>query len=73
MLWHWGALDGDKAMIVAGVTSDLTDTVHAGNLVKEAAKITGGRGGGRADFAQAGGVNSNELQKALDKVFELIN
>ena len=67
-----GTSDGEKASIIAGVTADLTDKIHAGNLVKEAAKVTGGRGGGRADFAQAGGLDSKQLQKALDKVFELI-
>ncbi|RMG39227.1 MAG: alanine--tRNA ligase [Candidatus Dadabacteria bacterium] len=60
-------------VIVAGVTPDLTKKVHAGVLVKEAASACGGRGGGRPDFAQAGGVNPAMLNQTLDKFFELIS
>ena len=50
------ASDNDgKAALVVSVTRDLTDRLHAGNLIKELAPIVGGRGGGRPDFAQAGG------------------
>ena len=48
------ANDG-KAALVVSVTRDLADRVHAGNLIRELAPIVGGRGGGRPDFAQAGG------------------
>ena len=44
-----------KAALVVSVTQDLTGRVHAGRLVKELAPIIGGKGGGRPDFAQAGG------------------
>ena len=44
-----------KAALVVSVTQDLTGRVHAGQLVKELAPIIGGKGGGRPDFAQAGG------------------
>lgn len=64
---------GDSGILVAGVTSDLASTLHAGSLVKEAVKETGGRGGGRADFAQAGGVDPTKLGDALDKFFGLVN
>ena len=64
---------GDSAIIVAGVTSDLTPGVHAGNLIKEAAKVSGGKGGGRPDFAQAGGVNPAQIGIALDKIYELVS
>ncbi|MGI6524652.1 MAG: alanine--tRNA ligase [Bdellovibrionota bacterium] len=60
------------AVLVVGVTPDLTERVSAGTLVKEAAKVSGGKGGGRADFAQAGGLAPDQIQKALDKVFHLI-
>ena len=63
---------GEKAIIVAGVTSDLTPKVSAGGLIKEAAKIGGGKGGGRPDFAQAGGIDKTALSQALNRIFELI-
>lgn len=62
-----------QAMIVAGVTADLTASVNAGQLIKEATKVSGGRGGGKADFAQAGGVDPAKLKSALDTIFTLIN
>ena len=46
-----------KAALVVSVTPDLVDRVHAGQLVKTLAPIIGGKGGGRPDFAQAGGRN----------------
>ncbi len=67
-----GSQQGDKGLIIAGVTSDLTEKIHAGTLVREAAKATGGKGGGRPDFAQAGGLDPALLPKALDLVFGLV-
>lgn len=64
--------DGKKASLVVGITSDLKDSIHAGKLVKEAASAAGGKGGGRPDFAQAGGLDADKMQAALDKVFSLI-
>ncbi len=63
---------GDSAVLVAGVTPDLTASVHAGNLIKEASKAAGGKGGGRADFAQAGGVPAAKIEQALGKILELV-
>lgn len=68
-----GSSQAGKGLIVAGVTSDLTKQVNAGQLVKEAASVSGGRGGGRADFAQAGGVDPAKLDVALDKLFEMVS
>ncbi|SES72104.1 alanyl-tRNA synthetase [Natronincola peptidivorans] len=63
-----------KVNFVATVTKDIVNKgVHAGSLVKEAAKITGGGGGGRPDMAQAGGKNSEKIQEALEKVESLLN
>ena len=45
---------GDKTMLVAGVTNDLISTYKAGDLIRTAAETLGGKGGGRPDFAQAG-------------------
>ena len=56
------ASDNDgKAALVVSVTRDLTDRVHAGNLIKALAPIVDGRGGGRPDFAQAGGRKTDRL------------
>jgi alanyl-tRNA synthetase len=68
-----GGQAGESAILVAGVTPDLVKTLHAGNLVKEAVKLSGGKGGGRPDFAQAGGVNPEQLTATLDKFFELVS
>src|SRR2546425_6212894 len=50
-----GAADEERALLVAGVTKDLTGRYHAGQIIKQLAPLVGGRGGGRPDFAQAGG------------------
>lgn len=67
-----GSAQGATAVIVAGVTPDLTSSVHAGNLVRDAAKFSGGKGGGRPDFAQAGGVKAAQLNETLDKLFSMV-
>ena len=57
-----------------GITNDLTDKFNAVDLVKEAASILEGKGGGgRKDFAQAGGVNKNKIDKAYKAVLKKIN
>jgi alanyl-tRNA synthetase len=60
-----GATQGDRVQLVAAVTKDLTGRVHAGDLVKRVAEAVGGGGGGRPDFAQAGGRNPAGLGGAL--------
>ena len=62
------AVDGSKVSLVAGVTDDTTGQIKAGDLVNFVAEQVGGRGGGRADMAQAGGDNPKELENALAKV-----
>jgi alanyl-tRNA synthetase len=50
-----GSVESDtKVLLVAGVTSDLTGRIKAGELIGAIAAKIGGKGGGRADFAQAG-------------------
>lgn len=62
-----------KASIVVGVTKDLTDKYSAIDLVKAAATVTGGQGGGgRPDMAQAGGPDASKLDEAIAKVRTLI-
>ena len=61
-------------MLVASVTQDLIDRgMHAGNLVREAAKIMGGGGGGRPNMAQAGGKDAGQLPAALASVSDWVN
>ncbi|HML93811.1 MAG TPA: alanine--tRNA ligase [Thermodesulfobacteriota bacterium] len=67
-----GSRDGGKAYILVGVTDDLKKKYHSGNIAKELAPLIGGKGGGRPDMAQAGGSSPENLPKALDKVFELV-
>ncbi|MCY8976909.1 alanine--tRNA ligase [Bacillus atrophaeus] len=68
-----GAVQNDKVNISAGVTKDLIDKgLHAGKLVKQAAEMCGGGGGGRPDMAQAGGKQPEKLQDALTSVEEWV-
>jgi alanyl-tRNA synthetase len=60
---------GDKVLFVSTVTKDLVNSgIHAGNMVKIAASIAGGGGGGRPDFAQAGGKNPEKIEQAIEEV-----
>jgi len=61
-----------KVSLVAGVTQDLIQKIRAGDLVGEISKIVGGRGGGRPDFAQAGGTDPSKLEAALAAVEPLV-
>ena len=62
------AVEGGKVTLIAGVTADLTDKVKAGELVNFVAQQVGGKGGGRADMAQAGGTDPSKLPEALASV-----
>ena len=61
-----------KVSLVAGVTKDLTGRVKAGEIVGAVAAQVGGRGGGRPDFAQAGGTEPDKLDAALAAVKDLV-
>ncbi len=61
-----------KVTLVAGVTSDLKDSLPAVDLVKKLAGIVGGGGGGRADRAQAGGKDPSKLPEAFDAVRQAV-
>ena len=63
-----GAVDGDKVQIAAGVTNDTTGKVKAGELVNYLAAQVGGKGGGKADMAMAGGTEPAKLAGALASV-----
>ncbi|MBN6714291.1 alanine--tRNA ligase [Pseudomonas capsici] len=60
-----GSVHEDKVVLVAGVTKDLTGQLKAGDLMKQAAAAVGGKGGGRPDMAQGGGVDAGALDTAL--------
>jgi alanyl-tRNA synthetase len=63
-----GSTEGDKVRLVAGVTKDLIGRVAAGDLIRVVAEQVGGKGGGRPDFAQAGGNRPERLDEALASV-----
>jgi alanyl-tRNA synthetase len=64
-----GSVDSDsKVLLVAGVTADQTARVRAGELIGSVAAQVGGKGGGRPDFAQAGGSKPQRLDQALASV-----
>ncbi|WHX43671.1 alanine--tRNA ligase [Bacillus pumilus] len=68
-----GAVQNGKVNISAGVTKDVIEKgLHAGKLVKQAAEICGGGGGGRPDMAQAGGKQPEKLEEALAIVEESV-
>ena len=58
--------------VVAGVTGDTTARVKAGELVGSIASAVGGKGGGRPDFAQAGGNDASRLDEALAGVVPFV-
>ncbi|MGB4117229.1 MAG: alanine--tRNA ligase [Polaromonas sp.] len=62
------AVDGDKVQIAAGVTNDSIGKVKAGELVNFVAQQVGGKGGGKADMAMAGGTDASKLPDALKSV-----
>src|SRR5690554_6573272 len=64
-------IEGRVSLLVI-VTSDLTERIKAGDIVKEIAPIVGGKGGGRPDMAMAGGKDADKLQSALQKVEEIV-
>lgn len=67
-----GSVAGEKAYLVVGVTKDLTARLSAAEIIKKTAPLIGGGGGGRPDFAQAGGANPDGLEKALQESLSFI-
>jgi alanyl-tRNA synthetase len=67
-----GSRSEDRVSLVTAVSSDLTQRLHAGDLARQIAALVDGSGGGRADFAQAGGRQPDRLPAALAAVPELI-
>ncbi len=66
------AVGDDKAALLVAVTPDLTARIKAGDIVKQIAPVIGGSGGGRPDFAQAGGKDPAKLDAALERVAAIL-
>ncbi len=67
------SVSGNKVILIAGVTNDLTNQFKAGELVNYVANQVGGKGGGRPDLAQAGGTNPDALDAAIASVSEWVS
>ena len=67
-----GGIEDAKAVLVAGVTKDLTQRLSAGVLLGEVAALLGGKGGGRPDMAQGGGPDTAKLPEAIARVPALV-
>jgi len=63
---------GGKLLLASGVTKDLIKTHKAGDLIREVAQVVGGGGGGRPDFAQAGGKDASKIDEALERFYALV-
>jgi len=68
-----GTARGERALLLAAVTSDLTKKYHAGDIIKRIAPLIGGGGGGKPDLAQAGGKEPAKLREALEAVYQLVS
>jgi len=66
-----GSING-KAAFLAVVTADLIPRIKAGDIIKKVAALVGGKGGGRADMAQAGGPMVDKLREALKTVPDVV-
>ncbi len=70
-----GSTDGDKPLLSVMLSEDMVKDhqLHAGQMVREAAKLIQGGGGGQPHFASAGGKNLDGINAAVEKVVELAN
>ena len=67
-----GSIDDGKVRLAAGVTRNNVERIHAGELIQPVAEQVGGKGGGRPDFAQAGGSKPEMLDEALASVADWV-
>lgn len=67
-----GARTEEKAMLICLVTHDLKGSFHAGEIIRQASAMLGGKGGGRPDMAQGGGDRPEKLNEALETLHGLI-
>ena len=66
------AENNGKVLVAIGVTKDQLQNFKAGDLIREVAGVVGGGGGGRPDFAQAGGMDASKIDAAIAKFYELV-
>jgi alanyl-tRNA synthetase len=64
---------GGKVALLVSVTKDLTGRVQAGRMIKELAPIVGGGGGGRPDFAEAGGRDAARIDELLSEAPRILH
>ena len=67
-----GRSNEGKVSLIVRTSADLTSKVPAGQVIKELAPIVGGRGGGKADMAEGGGNQPENLREALEKSYEVV-
>jgi alanyl-tRNA synthetase len=67
-----GRSSDGKVSLIVRTSPDLTGKVPAGQVIKELAPIVGGRGGGKADMAEGGGNQPENLPTALEKSYDVI-
>ena len=67
-----GEADGKAVLLVAATADVVAKGVKAGDLIREMAKVVGGKGGGKPDLAQAGGPDAGKLDQALEAIYSLI-
>jgi alanyl-tRNA synthetase len=69
-----GSVINEKPLLIAATTREMVKEhgIHAGNLVRDLAKVVGGGGGGRPDIAQAGGRDAEKLPEAIESVVDLV-
>jgi len=68
-----GARVENRAILTCMITADLTDRFKAGDIIRQLSGIVGGKGGGRPDMAQGGGDRPENLSKAMEALYSLIN
>ena len=68
-----GSEEAGKPMLTVSVSDDLTNRFNAGQMVREAAKLIQGGGGGQPHFATAGGKNPDGLHAAVESLTQAIN
>ena len=67
-----GSANEGKVTLLTAVTKDLMDRIPANSLIQKLAPIMGGKGGGKADLAQAGGKDPEKLDEALEGATEAL-
>ena len=67
-----GSIDEGKVNLAVGVSKDIVSRIRAGDLIHSIATVVGGKGGGRPDFAQAGGSEQDKIDQALELASDLI-